>query len=123
MGHILYILRDDDFDTPIYAGIPIDDLDEDVWNSVMEVVHEAVENGGPRTGFSEVSEYWIGWRHSARSGISFVAVLDEEYEDGSVEEFLTELATHYMGEVDDVRFPDAEGLEDVLVDVIPPWDE
>lgn len=123
MGHVLYILRDDDFDTPIFAGVPIDDLDEDVWDAVMEVVHDAVENEGPRNGFSSVTESWIGWRHLARSGVSFIAVLDDEYEAGSVNEFLAELATHYMGEVDDVRFPDTEGLEDVLVDVIPPWDE
>ena len=123
MDHILYILRDDDFDTPIFAGVPIDDLDEELWNAVMELVHDAVENEGPRNGFAEIQDHWIGWRHLARSGVSFVAILEEEYDKGAVDEFLVELSTHYLGEVDDVRFPDTEGLEDVLVDVIPPWDE
>ena len=88
MDHILYILRDDDFDTPIFAGVPIDDLDEELWNAVMELVHDAVENEGPRNGFAEIQDHWIGWRHLARSGVSFVAILEEEYDKGAVDEFL-----------------------------------
>ena len=123
MAHALYILRDDDFDVPIYASLPSDELDEEVWDSVVTAVHEAVENDGPRTGVVLTQEQWVAWKLIARSGVSFVAVVDEEHDKSDVEEYLGELSTHYLGEVDDVRFPDTDGLEDVLIDIIAPWDE
>ena len=123
MTHSLYILRDDDFDAPIYADPAVDELDEDVWDFIVNTVHEAVENEGPKNGVNEVQEHWIGWKMITRAGLSFVVVLEDEHDKSGILEFLADLSSHYMGEVDDIRFPDTDGLEDVLVDVIAPWDE
>ena len=123
MTHSLYILRDDEFDAPVYADQDSDSVDEEVWETITEVVNEALDHDGPKTGVVEVAEHQIGWKVVNRVGISFVVVLDEEQDTSDINEFLKELSSHYMGEVDDVRFPDTEGLEDVLVDVIAPWDE
>ena len=46
MTHALYILRDDDFDAPIFASPPSDEIDEDVWQFIVDTVHDAVENEG-----------------------------------------------------------------------------
>ena len=37
--------------------------------------------------------------------------------------YLQQLAKRYMDEVDDWRSPDKAGVADVVVDVIPPWEE
>ena len=123
MAHSLYILRDDDFDAPIYADPPVDELDEEVWDSIVHVVHEAVEHNGSRSGTTEVLDQWIAWKMIPRSGVTFVIVMEDDHDQTDIQEYLQELSNHYVGEVDDVRFPDDEGLSDVIVDIIAPWDE
>ena len=123
MAHALYILRDDDFDAPIYADPPVDELDDEVWDAIVHVVHEAVEHNGSRAGTTEVAEQWVAWKMIPRSGVTFVIVMEDDYDQTDIQEYLQELSNHYVGEVEDVRFPDADGLGDVIIDIIAPWDE
>ena len=44
-------------------------------------------------------------------------------EDSSLRSYLDELSQLYMDEVDDPRNPERVGLEDLLLDVIPPWED
>jgi hypothetical protein len=125
MAHSLIIIRDDEFDSLIYAEPSVEDLDEEVWHAVMNLIHEAVENEGPRTGLQEISDTFVSWKYHARIGVSFVVVVPEEDVEDSSEltDFMGAVSSHYMSEVSEPRFPETEGLYDVLVDVIAPWDE
>jgi hypothetical protein len=123
MAHGMYILRDCEFEDPIFADPVVDEVDTDVWAAVVAAVHEALEHDGQKTGTVEVGEQWVSWNVIARSGLSFVLVMDESYPKADVRAYLGALSTHYLGEVDDVRFPESDGLDDVLIDVIAPWDE
>ena len=108
---------------PIYAEPEQEDTDPKLWEIICESVIEAFENEGPRFDTVEVGEWRMGWKLHARTGVSVVAAVDQEVSITDLKQFLTDLAQRYFDEVDDARFPEVGGVEDIVVDVIPPWEE
>lgn len=124
MDYGIWIFRDDEFDAPLYAAPTREELeDEPLWQQVCENVLEAVDNDGPRFETSDFGSWRIGWKLHARTGVSFAVAVSQDVSVGDVKQFLNELSQSYMDEVDDARFPDLDGVEDVVVDVIPPWED
>ncbi len=120
----LYIFIDDDFDDPVFADPSADELEEDLWEFLCERTNDAVEGEGDAQGFAPYGDRMIvGWRHLVKLGVSFVCVVKNEVKGSKVNSYLRSLAREYLDEVDDVRRPDRTGIQDVLVDVIPPWEE
>ncbi|HHO51280.1 MAG TPA: hypothetical protein ENK18_10500 [Deltaproteobacteria bacterium] len=118
----VYIVMDDDFQDPIYADPALEELDEGLWSTVCELLQEAFEGEGPARGVIEHGEVLLGWRALLKFGISFVAIATE-VRGPDLQTYLKLISERYLDEVDDVRQPDRHGVEDVVVDVIPPWDE
>jgi len=118
----LYILVDEEFSDPLYADPDAEDLEEEYWAAVCEAVVEALEGDRHAAGVETIGEAWVGWR-TQRSGLSFVAVVSDDVKQGSVTAYLQNLARTYVDEVDDPLNPEREGVEDVVVEVIPPWED
>ena len=119
----LYIFIDDDFDDPVYGDPSPGDQDETLWEIACEAVNDALEEEGTVHGVRNSGESRVAWNVHARQGISFVAMVSDDVKASEVEKFLANLARRYMDEVDDPRNPERHGVEDVVVDVIPPWEE
>lgn len=119
----LYIFLDDEFDDAIYGDPNPEDLDQDVWQAACEAINDALDEEGPEDGVKTINEVHVGWKCFARQGVSFVALVTDDVRSQDVEKYLTALARRYMDEVDDPRNPEREGVDDVVVDVIPPWEE
>jgi hypothetical protein len=119
----VYIFRDDDFDLPLYADPDTGDLEPEVWEALVEAVSEALDGEARPEGHVAVDEVVVGWKVLLRVGLSFAAVCEAGVLLTDVESYLRALARHYMDEVDDPRKPERDGVEDVVVDVLPPWEE
>jgi hypothetical protein len=120
----LFIFVDDDFDLPIYADPERRDVDPDLWQAACDAVSDALDEGDEtREGFVRLGETVLGYRVLCGHGLSFVAAVTDDIADRDVSSFLTQLSKRYLDEVDDPRVPDRDGVADVVVDVIPPWDE
>ena len=117
----VYIFVDDDFDAPVYAEPDPDEIDEGIWTQACERVNEALENEGPANGVATYGDVKVAWRTQLKTGLSFVA-LGSELKGRDLESYLKQISQRYFDEVDNVREPDRIGVEDVVVDVIPPWD-
>ncbi len=119
----LYIFVDDDFDDPLYAEPKGRELEDEVWEGMCEAANDAIEGDSDAQGTVEVGEVIVGWRHLVKPGLSFVCAVTEDVKPSLVNKFLRALARQYLDEVDDLRHPDRAGIKDVIVDVIPPWEE
>jgi len=119
----LYIIVDDDIDAPVYSDPNPAELEDGVWEKVCEIVRDALDGETDARGAVTVGESLIGWRALTKTGLTFVAVVTDDVRGPQVELFLQQLAKRYMDEVDDWRSPDKAGVADVVVDVIPPWEE
>ncbi len=119
----LYIVRDDEFEDPLYADPAPRELDEELWEALCEVSNDAQEGTEVHEGVRAVGEAWIGWRFHEPSGLSFLAAVSDEVRSSQVSAVLARLARRYLDEADDPREPDRHGVVDVVIDVVPPWDE
>lgn len=119
----LYIFVDDDFDDVIYKDPNPEDLDEGLWEAICVTTNEAVEGDTEPDGHKAWGEYHIGWKFISRVGLTFVAVVTDDVRVQSVDAYLRDLSRRYLDEVDDAREPEREGVADVVVDVIPAWEE
>jgi len=119
----LYIFVDDDFDDPVYADPRPADLDEDVWVAGCEAVQDAIDEEGEITGLKKVGESLVAWRVLPRTEVSFLAIVTDDVKPASVQAYLSLLARRYLDEVDEPKTPERDGVADVVVDVIPPWEE
>ena len=119
----LFIIVDDDLEHPIYAEPQPDDVDSDIWEKVCEVVQEVMEGDLRSEGSTVVDGKVLAWRAMLRNGMTFVAVVDGGVTSGTVEKYLKALQRRYFDEVDDVRRPERAGVADVVVEVIPPWED
>jgi hypothetical protein len=119
----LYIFVDDDFADPIHADPPLDELDDEVREAICTVIFEAVEGDGKGDGTSAVSDVKFAWRLMAKAGLSFVVVVEEDLSQRDAMQHLQDVQKRYLDEVDDLRNPDKAGVQDVIVDVIPHWEE
>jgi hypothetical protein len=124
MEYGIWIFRDDEFTAPLYADPHREELeDEALWQALCEHVLEAFEGDGPRFE-TEIQDDWrVGWKLHARTGVSFAVAVKGDVTVSDLKQFLSDLAQRYMDEVDDARFPDMGGVEDIVVDVIPPWED
>ena len=122
MLEVLLIFVDDDFGHPLYADPALDEIEPDLWHELCECVNDALEGDGDAVGAREWEHYTIGWRTLLKSGVSFVAV-GSDVSRRNVEQYLKDLCARYLDEVDNVRKPEREGVADVVVDVIPDWDD
>lgn len=118
----LYIIVDDGYDTPVYADPSPGELDEGVWSTVCEIVQDVFDEERDAKGSVAVGDALVGWRALVKAGITFVAIV-RDVKAPLLDSYLQRLARRYSDEVDDPRSPDREGVEDVVVDVIPPWED
>jgi hypothetical protein len=121
MLHLLAIIVDDDFQPPIYIDPEPEDLDPDLWTAVRQIVVDVAEGELAAIGARDHADVQIAWRSVVKNGLTFVCVV-EDVETGDAKAYLKDLAARYFDEVDDVRRPERDGVADVVVDVIPPWD-
>lgn len=119
----LYIFVDDEFDDAVYRDPSKEDLDEGLWEAICEVTTDALDSDIEPEGHKAWGEYTIGWRHNSRLGLTFLAVVTDDVKSQSLDHYLRDLARRYLDEVDDPREPEREGVADVVVDVIPAWEE
>lgn len=119
----VYIIVDDEYGAPIYSDPNPAELDEGVWGRICEIVEDVLDGDKDSRGTAKIGESLIGWRALVKSGITFVAVVTDDVKTQHVEIYLQKLAKRYADEVDDWRSPDKAGVVDVVVDVIPPWEE
>jgi len=119
----MYILVDDEYGSPIYAEPPPSELDDGVWHQVCELVQDVLDGEQETRGTLQQGEMLIGWRSLLKTGITFVAVVSAGVRPQLIELYLQKLAKRYADEVDDWRSPDKAGVADVVIDVIPPWEE
>ena len=119
----LYIFRDDDFEDPLYAEPAANELDDGLWEAICEAANDAQEGTSDSEGFIEFGETWVGWRWIEPTGITFVAAVTDDVKASQLTAYLSRLARRYLDETDDPRTPDRMGVVDVVVDVLPPWDE
>jgi len=119
----LYIFVDDDFQDPVYADPEGGDLDEGVYESVCEAINDAIEGDGPANGHLDVDDVRVCWRYQSRIGLSMAAVVDPDIGSTVGDRYLKALFRQYLDEVDNPRDPERDGVADVVVDVIPPWED
>jgi hypothetical protein len=119
----LYIFLDDDFEDPLYGDPSSEDLDQTLWEAACLAVTDALDEEGQPSGLKTVGEVHVGWHSFVKQGVSFVAMVTDDVKASDVERYLANLARRYMDEVDDARNPERDGVEDVVVDVIPPWED
>ena len=124
LDQAIWIFRDDEFDVPIYAEPAREDLeDEALWQAGCEHVLEAFEGEGSRFDTSVHGAWRVGWKAHARTGITFVVAVPESVGVSELKGFLNDLMQRYMDEADDARFPEPAGVDDIVVDVIPPSED
>ncbi len=118
----LAIIVDDELRSPIYAEPSPDELDPEIWARVGEVVLEVQDGELKPNGHEKLGDGVLAWRALIRNGLTFIA-LAEDVEPADLKAYLKSLVQTYFDEVDDVRRPERDGVADVVVDVIPPWEE
>lgn len=124
MDHYLFLFRDDEFADPIYAEPDPDDIEDELWTAACEAVQDAFTGDGKASGVITEGEHYIGWKLHSGTGVSVVVVVEAgDLTKKVVESHLSAVLRRYLDEVDDARFPEVNGVADVVVDVIPPWDE
>ena len=119
----LYIFIDDDFEDPIYSDPAPVDQEPALWEAACEAVNDALDEERDPQGVMTVGEVRVGWNVMVRQGVAFVAMVTDDVGSKDVAAYLSLLVKRYADEVDDVRNPERDGVEDVVVDVIPPWEE
>ncbi len=122
MSNGIFIFVDDDFERPLYADPDPDDIDSDLFSAIRERVTEALEEESDAKGSETLGEVRFSWSTHLGTGLSFVAFA-VDVPRRRLDRYLKSVAQRYFDEVDDARSPDRAGVEDVVIDVIPPWEE
>jgi len=118
----VFIFLDDDFAHPLYADPDADDVDQELFGAICERVTDALEDEGDAIGGAKHGEFRFAWSTHPKSGLTFAAFADDVPR-RRLARYLASVSQRYFDEVDDVRSPDPNGVEDVIIDVIPPWEE
>lgn len=119
----LFIFLDDEFDAPVYADPAPADVEPVLFTAACEAVSDALEDEREAHGVITTSETHIAWLCYVKQGVSFVALVSDDVKGSDVEKYLANLGRRYMDQVDDPRNPERDGVDDVVVDVIPPWED
>ncbi|TNE92557.1 MAG: hypothetical protein EP330_01030 [Deltaproteobacteria bacterium] len=123
MLEALLLVLDADFERPLYAEPEIDEIDEEWIARLVAIVDEVAEGDRRADGCDQYEEWHLGYKVLSRFGLAFCAVVTDDVPAAEVQTYLNNLAKQYTDEVDDIRDPDLDGLGDLIVDVIPPWEE
>ncbi|MCB9678911.1 MAG: hypothetical protein H6737_27670 [Alphaproteobacteria bacterium] len=118
----LFIIVDEDLEDPVYADPDPEDLEPELWERIGELVNDMADGEITPEGVESKDGTVLAWRYLPRNGLAFIAVV-EDVPAPMVDRYLRQLQRQYFDEVDDVRRPEREGVADVVVDVIPPWEE
>jgi len=121
--HALCILLDDEFELPIYSDPPVHDMDVEIWDGICGLIQEILVGDREKIGSSLLAENRIAWRHLGRLGLSFVAAATDDLSEQALDVYLKGLSERYQDEVANLRDPERDGVADVVIDVIPPWEE
>ena len=119
----LYIFVDDEFETPLYGDPAPEDCDPVLWEAACEKVNDALDEEGDAVGHRTVAEHHVAWHSFVKQGVSFVAIVTDDVRAVEVDRYLLNFSRRYMDQVDDPRNPERDGVEDIVVDVIPPWED
>jgi hypothetical protein len=119
----LYIIVDDDFSHPIYADPERAELDPLLWEAAVEALQDAFDDEGPMVGCVASGEHRIAWRVHGKMRVSIVVIVEDSVSEAHATKYVKDLQDAYFAEVDDVREPDREGVEDVIIDVVAPWED
>lgn len=123
MLHGLYILLDDDVGHPMYAQPEPEELDPELWQRACEHVLAALEGDADRRSTLDDDEVCVAIHIRPRLGLSFLAFVDEDVAPDEAQRYVDAIARTYLQEVDDPRHPEEAGLEELLMEVVPPWEE
>ena len=123
MVEFVVIVLEDDPTEPVYAEPGVEDVDEEVTEALFVAISLAFEGDGRSEGTRQQGELMIGWKVLVRSGVAFAAAVTDDVSGAQLARYLKLLSDAYMDEVDDPREPEPEGLQDVVADVIPPWED
>jgi hypothetical protein len=118
----LVIVVDEDFALPTYADPSPDDFDADLWEALCERILECVEGERGASGSEAIGSQIVAWKCHLRIGVTF-GLMGEGISSKHADAYLKQLSQRYMDEVEDARRPEREGVVDVVVDVIPPWED
>lgn len=119
----LSILLDDEFEFPIYADPSPEEIDPELWGGVCELIQEMLDGDREKVGSDILWGIPVVWRHLPRQGLTFVAAGSASLKDAAIGGYLKDLAERYQDEVVNLRNPERDGLADVVIDVIPPWED
>ena len=119
----LYIFLDDEFEDPIYADPDPGELEGTQWEATCEAANDALDEERESHGVISHADFRIGWNAFVKQGVTFVAIVTRDVKGPDIERYLGTLSKRYMDEVDDPRNPERDGVEDVVVDVVPPWED
>lgn len=119
----LYIIVDDEADDPVYGDPPPGELEESIYSRIAELVQDLMDGEVDARGTQKTPDGLMGWRSLVKTGLTFVAVVEDGVRPQQLEVFLQKVAKKYVDEVDDWRSPDRGGVAEVVIDVIPPWEE
>lgn len=122
MPNGVLIFVDDDYARPVYAQPDPGELDTELFDTICERLTDALDGEGDARGSEKMGDHRFGWSTHLKSGLSFVAFA-ENVTRRRLDAYLKSVSQRYFDEVDDVRSPDRVGVEDVVVDVIPPWED
>ena len=122
MSNGVFIFVDDEYARPLFADPDPDDVEPEVFDAICERITEALEDEGAPRGSRTLGDVRLAWSTHLSSGLSFVAFA-EGIAEKRLDAYLQSVSQRYFDEVDDVRSPDRVGVEDVVIDVIPPWED
>ncbi|MCO4746024.1 MAG: hypothetical protein KC912_14610 [Proteobacteria bacterium] len=123
MLEALIIALDGDFERPLYAEPEVGDCDPDLVAMVGACVEEVFEGERKAEGTKLYEEWRLGWKVQVRLGLAFCAVVTDDVSASDLSKYISAIAQQYGDEIDDARSPDSDGIADLLVDVIPPWED
>lgn len=123
MLQALLLVLDQDLEHPLHSEPEIEEL-EDEHIARLSIILEEVAEGERRSEGTEVlDDVVLGYRVLTRFGLAFCGIADDGITAAQLMEYLTDLVKAYTDEVDDLRNPDREGIGDVILDVIAPWED
>jgi len=119
----VYIFVDEDFERPLYGEPTPDEVEPALWEALCEAVHEAVDGDRARQGHGSAGGRRFAWHVAVKTGLAFVVTVPGRVAANATTSYLSSLVERYFDEVDDVRRPDRDGVEDVIIDVVAPWED
>jgi hypothetical protein len=119
----LCIIADEEFELPLYSDPVQDEVDAELWDTFSEVVHEILEGDRNSSGKEVFGDSLVAWRHLGPQALTFLVAVSNNVSSDRLTVYLKALSARYMDEVGDPRNPERDGVADVVVDVIPPWED